>query len=83
MLKSRKTNTLAGGLIEKTSSKLDEKHQKLCITTKMIDRGKRSKTLGKAKPIENVSKNPQNFLEIRPVQKEVLPSLKLQDQAYA
>ena len=39
---------------------------------KMIDRGKRSKTLSEVKPVENVSKNLQNFLEISPVQKEVL-----------
>ena len=38
----------------------------------MIDRGKRSKTLGGVKPVENISMNPQSFLEVCPVQKEVL-----------
>ena len=36
----------------------------------MIDRGKRSKTLSEVKPIENISKNVQSFLEIIPMQKE-------------
>ena len=49
---------------------------------KVIDRGKRSKILSEVKPVENISKNPQSFLEISPVQKEVLPSHKLQDHAY-
>ena len=34
------------------------------------------------KPVKNLSKNPQSFLEISPVQKEVLPLHKLQDHAY-
>ena len=50
---------------------------------KVIDRGKRSKTLSEVKPIENISKNLQSILKISPVQKEVLPSQKLQDHAYA
>ena len=41
-------------------------------TKKVIDRGKRSKTLSEVKLVENISKNPQSFLEIIPVQKEVL-----------
>ena len=41
---------------------------------KMIDRGKRSKTLRVVKPVEN-SKNPQSFLEISPVQKEVVQGI--------
>ena len=49
---------------------------------KMIDRGKRSETLSEVKQVENVSKNPQNFLEISLVQKAVLLSHKLQDHAY-
>ena len=49
---------------------------------KVIKRGKRSKTLSKVNPVENMSENPQSFLEISPVQKEVLPSHKLQDHAY-
>ena len=48
----------------------------------MIDRRKRSKTLSEVKPVENVSKNLQSFLEISPVQKEVLLSHKLRDHAY-
>ena len=38
----------------------------------VIDRGKRSKTMIEVKPVENINKNRQSFLEIRPVQKEVL-----------
>ena len=49
---------------------------------KVIDRGKRSKTLSVVKPVENTSKNPQSFLEVSPMQKEVLPSHKPQDHAY-
>ena len=49
---------------------------------KVIDRGKRSKTLSEVKPVENINKNLQSFLEISPMQKEVLLSHKLQDHAY-
>ena len=49
---------------------------------KVIKRGKRSKTLSEIKPVENISKNLQSFLEISSVQKDVLPSHKLQDYAY-
>ena len=49
---------------------------------KVINRGKRNKTLGEIKPVENISKNLQSFLEISHVQKEVLPSHKLRDHAY-
>ena len=52
------------------------------MTKKVINRAKRSKTLSEVKPIENISKNLQSFLEIRPVQKEVLLLHKLQDHAY-
>ena len=38
----------------------------------VIDRGKRSKTLSEVKPVENISKNPQSFLVISPMQDEVL-----------
>ena len=48
----------------------------------MTDKGKRIKILSEVKPVENISKNLQSFLEIRPVQKEVLLSHKLQDHAY-
>ena len=52
------------------------------MTKKVIDRGKRSKTLSEVKPVKNISKNLQSFLEINPVQKEVFLSHKLQDHAY-
>ena len=52
-------------------------NQKQCIKTKVIYRGKRTKTLGEGKPVENISKNPQRFVEISPVQKEVLLSHKM------
>ena len=49
---------------------------------KVIDRGKRSKTLSEVNPVENISNNLQVFLEISPVQKEVLLSNKLRHHAY-
>ena len=82
MLKSPKTNTLADGLIERTSSILDEIESKTVDNGKEGDRGKRSKTLSEVKPVKNISKNLQSFLEISPVQKEVLLSHKLRDHAY-
>ena len=39
---------------------------------KVIDRGKKSKALSEVIPVENIIKNLQSFLEIIPVQKEVL-----------
>ena len=48
----------------------------------MIDREKRRKTLSEVKPVENINKNLQSFLEISPVQKEVLLSHKLREHAY-
>ena len=57
--------------------------KKQCTKTKkVIDRGKRSKTLSEVKPVENINKNLQSFLEISPVQEEVLLSHKLRDYAY-
>ena len=38
---------------------------------KVIDGGKRSKTLSELKPVKNISKNLKSFIEISPVQKEV------------
>ena len=62
---------------------LMKKNKKPCIKMKkVINRGKRSKTLSEVKPVKNKSKNPQDFLEISPMQKEVLPSYKLQDHVY-
>ena len=49
---------------------------------KVIYRGKRRKTLNEVNPVTNISENLQSFLEISPVQKEGLPSHKLQDHAY-
>ena len=49
---------------------------------KAINRGKRSKTFSEIKPVENIRKNLQSFLEISVVQKEVLPLHKLEDHAY-
>ena len=49
---------------------------------KATDRGKRSEILSEVNPVENISKNLQSVLEIRPVQKETLPSHKLWDHAY-
>ena len=40
---------------------------------KVIDRGKRNKSLKEVKPLKNISKNPQSFIEIRLMEKEVLP----------
>ena len=58
-------------------------NQKPCIKTiKVIDRGKRRKTPSEVKLVESISKNPQSFLEISPMKKEVLPSHKLQDHVY-
>ena len=51
-------------------------------TMKLIDRGKRTKTLSEVKPVENIRKNPRSFLEISPVERKVFPSHKLQDHAY-
>ena len=39
---------------------------------KLIDRGKGSKTLSEVKPVENINMNLQSFLEISPVQMEIL-----------
>ena len=49
---------------------------------KVINRGKRSKPLSGVKTVKNNNKNLQSFLEISPMQKEVLFSYKLQDYAY-
>ena len=82
-VKFQKANTLAEGLITRISSMLDEIDQKPCITIKkVIDRGKRSKTLSEVKLVENISKNLQSFLERSPVQKEIFLSDNLQDHGY-
>ena len=64
MLKSPRTNTLADGLIERTSSMLDEKKRKIKTVDKekkVIDSGKRSETMSEIKLVENISKNSQKF----------------------
>ena len=43
-------------------------------TAQLIGREKRSKTLSEIKPVETLSRNLQSFVEISPVQKEVLRS---------
>ena len=52
-------------------------------TKEVIDRGKRNETLNETKPVKNINKNLQSFLEINPMQKEVLPSHKQQDHIYS
>ena len=61
---------------------LNEIESKAVHKDKVIDKGKKSKTLSEVKPVENISKNLQSFLEISPVPKEVLPSHKLRDHAF-
>ena len=57
-------------------------HQKLFISMKkVIDTGKRSKTMNEVKPVKNINKNPKSLLEIISMQMEVLLSHKLQDHA--
>ena len=46
------------------------------------DQQRKKKTLSEVKLVENISKNTQSFLEISPMEKEVLLSHKLQDHAY-
>ena len=53
-----------------------KQNQKPCTKLKkVIDRGKRSKTLSEVKPVKNINKNLQSFLEISPVPKEELGML--------
>ena len=89
----RQGGVFEGGLIPQcTLSWVDQENlilcqmrqnQKLCIKMKkVIDRGKRSNTLSEVKPVKRISKNPQSFPEISLMQREVLPSHKLQNHAY-
>ena len=83
LLKSRNTNTLADGLIKRTSSMLDEIESETVHNNKESDQlRKRSKALSEVKLVENIIKNLQSFLGIRPMQKEVILLHKLQDHAY-
>ena len=60
-----------------------KKNQKPCTAMKkVIDKGRRSKTLSEVKLLEDISKIQQRFFEISPLQKEVLLSHKLQEHAY-
>ena len=59
-----------------------KQNQKLCTKLKVVNRGKRSKTLSEVKPVKNINKNLQSFPEISPMQKEVLFSHKPRDHAY-
>ena len=82
MLKSPKTKALADELLERISSMLDEIDSKTVDNNIVISRGKRTKAPSEVKLVENVSKNLQSFLVISVLQKEDLPSHKLQDNAY-
>ena len=58
-------------MLDETQSKAVNKGKKV------IDRGKRSKTLSEVKSVENISENLQSFLEISRMEEEILPSHKL------
>ena len=77
-------HTSADGLIERTSSMLDETKSKIIHRKikKVIDRRKRSKILSEVKPVKNICKSPQRLLEVIPVKKGVLLSHKPQDHVY-
>ena len=79
VVQSPKPNTLADGLIERTSSMLDEIAPKAVHKDekKVSNRAKRSKSLNEVKPVEKKNKNWQSFLEISLVQNNVPPSHKL------
>ena len=66
------TSTLAYGLIERTSSMLAKIESKTVHKDEVINRRKRSTTLSEVKQVKNIRKNLQTFLEISPVEKEVL-----------
>ena len=65
-------STLAYGLIERTSSTLAKIESKTVHKDEVINRRKRSTTLSEVKQVKNIRKNLQTFLEISPVEKEVL-----------
>ena len=74
--KPPRTNTLADGLMKRTSSMLDEIEWKIVhvdeegglrnwgteLKRKKMNWGKRSKTMSGVKPVENISKNLQFFI---------------------
>ena len=55
---------------------LDEIETKTMHNDKGDHRGKRSKTMSAIKQAENISRNLQSFLDLNPMQKEVLLSHK-------
>ena len=65
-------STLAYGLIERTPSMLAKIESKTVHKDEVINRRKRSTTLSEVKQVKNIRKNLQTFLEISPVEKEVL-----------
>ena len=78
-----KHNTLTEGLVESSSSMLDEIASRTVHKDKESDLlRKRNKTLNEVKPVETISKNLQSLLEISRMQNEVLPSDKLQEHAH-
>ena len=79
MLQSPKTKTLADKLTERISSMLDEIKSKTMHKDEEGDgwRIKRSKTLSELKPVKNISKNLQSFLETSSMQKEAPESFRI------
>ena len=63
---------------EVTSSLLDEIESKTVLKDEDRDQ-QRNQTMSEVKPVENIRKNLQSFLEISLEQKEVVPLNKLQD----
>ena len=78
MLQSPKTKTLADKLTERISSMLDEIKSKTMHKDEEGDGWRiKSKTLSQLKPVKNISKNLQSFLEISSVQKEAPESFRI------
>ena len=61
---------------------LDEIVSNIDMKMKVIDRGKKNKTLNDVKSVENINKNAGSFPEISSLQKEAPLSHKLQDHSY-
>ena len=82
-IKSPKTNAIADGLMAYLSWIKNNRIRNCTQRQTVINRGKRSKTPNEVKKAKfNTNKNPQTFLMIISMQKEVLPSHKLQGHAY-
>ena len=71
MLKFSKTITLADGLIEGSSSMLDEIASETVNKEEECDGRKRSKILKEVYPVENIRKNPLSFVVISLILQEV------------